>query len=141
MSLVRTYDPAQVVCTFLGVPLSGFADGTFIKVAFDEDSYSKQVGADGEAARARNQNLGGSIALTLQQSSASNDILSANWAADRAGLGAGPFMVKDLNGTTLAVAPVAWIKKLPDAEFGKELGSREWTFDTGRLVEVVGGNL
>jgi len=136
-----SYDPSQVVVTFAGAALHGFADGAFIKAERHEDAFMLQVGADGEAARARNRNRSGSATLTLQQTSVSNDALSGLAALDEAGgAGTGPLLVKDLNGSTLLLAPVAWIKKLAAVEYGKELGHREWTFETGEFVIFVGGN-
>lgn len=136
-----SFDPSQVIVAFAGSVLHGFADGPFIKASRHEDAFMLQVGADGEAARVRNKNKSGTCALTLQQTSVSNDVLSALAAADEAGgVGTGALLIKDLNGSTLLSAPVAWIKKVADVEFGKELGTREWTFETGEFVMFVGGN-
>ena len=44
---VRTYDPKQVIITVGGVPMSGFADGTFLTVDRDDDQWAKVTGADG----------------------------------------------------------------------------------------------
>ena len=55
MSQATTYDPSSVVASFAGVPLGGFADGTFIGVERNNDSFTLMVGAGGEAARARSR--------------------------------------------------------------------------------------
>lgn len=136
-----SYDPGQVIVTFLGTPLHGFADGTFVKVTRNEEAFKLQVGADGEAARVRNRNRSGQVAITLQQTSVSNDVLSAAAALDElAAGGTGALLIKDLNGTTLVSALVAWVRKIPEAELGNELGQREWVLETGVLAAFVGGN-
>lgn len=139
---VKTYDPKKVVVSFGGAPLTGFAPGTFVEITYDEDAWTKMVGADGEGARARNANRGGKVKVTLMQTSVSNDVLSGYFVADRdLGTGALPLFVKDLLGRSLAVAVTAWIMKAADVKFGKELDTREWTFDTDNLEVFVGGNL
>ena len=141
--MIKTYDPSQVVCTFLGSPITGYADGTFVKVDRAEDGFALKVGAAGEAARSRNKNKSGTISFTLMQTSPMNDILSAAADADELlGTGVGAAMVKDINGTTLVLAATAWIKKRPSVEFGKEVGDREWVLESDNLAQfTVGGSL
>lgn len=137
----KQYDAAKVVISFRGVLLSGYADGDFCKVAFDEDAWTKTVGASGEVVRAKNNNRTGSIEVTLLQSSSSNDYLSAQYNIDElTGVGSGVLQVMDLYGTTLMVAE-AWIKQVPEVTFGKEASQRAWMFDTAQIqFPIVGGN-
>jgi len=136
-----SYDPGQVIVTFLGTPLHGFADGTYVKIVRNEEAFKLQVGADGEPARVRNRNRSGQVSIILQQSSIRNDVLSAAAALDElAAGGVGALLIKDLNGTTLVNALAAWVRKLPETELGKELGQREWVLETGQLTMFVGGN-
>ncbi len=131
-----------MVVTFDGLLLSGFAPGSRISVKFP-DAFTKQVGSDGEVARSRSNDNTAQVTLTLMQSSFSNDALSAVHNADKAvpfGAGVGPLLIKDLNGTSLFTAPQAWITKAADSEYAQEVGSREWTIDTGDMYAMVGGN-
>ncbi len=138
----KLYDPEKVVITWGTALISGFAEGTFLEATRDEDAFFKKIGADGEVSRTRNKNKGGSVTITLLQTSASNDILSAAQVADElTGLGVFPLMIKDLLGTTLLVAPNAWVKKRADAEFAKEQTDREWILDCDQLTGIVGGEL
>jgi hypothetical protein len=137
-----TYDPDEVIVTFAGNILSGFADGTFIEAERNEDGYTLKVGADGEGVRSRNQNRSGLFTLTLQQSSASNDVLSAIAAADDlGGPGVFPFQIQDNLGRTLVLGANTWIKKRPKVEYGKEASDRQWVFETVHLDPNVGGSL
>lgn len=141
--MVKTYDPKKMIITFLGTPISGYADGTFLTITPSSERYTKSVGADGETARGKSNDNTHEVTITLLQSSLSNDVLSNALAADKIGnLGKGPLQVVDLNGTTLFYWDVAWIRQPPDAEYSKEVGERAWIFDTGPIVqENIGGNL
>lgn len=139
--MTKTYDPSQVLLTFNGYNISGFADGTFVNVARDEDMWSLQMGTDGEGTRSKSNNRSGTVSFTLMQSSDSNDILSGFAAADElSNSGMGPLLVKDNSGRSLYAAENAWIQKLPDSEFGREATSREWVLRTDHLQSFVGGN-
>jgi hypothetical protein len=136
-----TYDPSQVTVTFLGANIHGFIDGSFVKAERDEDAFFKQVGADGEWARAKNKNKGGKVTFILQQTSVSNDTMATAAKLDELGNGGhGALIIKDLNGTTLLNSKEAWVQKMAPLDLAKELGQREWVLDTGELDIFVGGN-
>lgn len=139
--LVKTYDPKMVVMTFGTIKIAGYAEGTFVKVSRSGDAFSKSKGAGGDIERV-NRNQGDyEVAITLQQTSATNAELSAALAADQVtNAGVLPLTIEDKLGQTLFEAPQAWIRKDPDWEDGDDLNSREWTFDTGIAVNLVGGN-
>lgn len=138
---VKTYDPAKVTITFAGIIVEGHADGTFITAARNNPSFSLKVGSSGEGARAKSNDRSGIVTLTLQQSSASNDLLSAQAALDEAsGDGIGSLLIKDLSGTTLCSAETAWIQKPADVEYAKEISDRQWVLETDILNIFAGGN-
>lgn len=139
-----TYDPSTVVVTFGELRLEGFSDGTAIKVERSEDRYSTKVGLDGEGARTRNNNRGGTVEVTLLQTSLSNAALSNKAQLDDDSptpLPPEPLTVKDLNGNSLHHASNAWIQKTPASEYAKEAGDRTWIFGTANLRNYDGGNL
>lgn len=141
MPAPKTYDPGLYVLTLFGGIVAGYADGTFIELARDTDGFTKTIGADGEVSRTRSRNKGGSLKLTLKQTSSSNDVLSAKQALDESGgVGYGAMLLKDLGGSTVASCEQAWIKKLPTVGLGKEEGTREWEIDLGELNLFAGGN-
>lgn len=139
--MTKTYDPKQVVVTFLGVPLQGFADGTFITITPSAERFTKAVGADGEVARGKSNDNTSEVTLTLIQTSESNTYLSSVQLADRTtNAGAGPLSIADLQGQSLFFTESAWIRQEPDVEYAKEVGERAWVFDTGQSASnVVGG--
>ena len=140
MSL-RTYDPKQVAVIIAGQIISGFADGTFVNVERDEDTWSLQVGADVEATRAKSNNKSGTLTVTLQQGSPSNAVLAALATADElTNTGIFSFLIKDNSGNSLHLAETAYIQKPAGSEYGREAGTREWVIRTDNLTTTPAGN-
>lgn len=136
-----TYNPAKVVIVVAGIPISGFADGTFVTCGRDNPSYSKGTGAGGEGWRAKTNDKSGTCTITLLQTSSVNAALSGLIAIDEAvDEGIGPFALKDLGGTTLYAAEDCWIEKPADSEFAREVTNREWIIHMTQLEVFVGGN-
>lgn len=140
MSL-STYVPEDILVIIGGAIIDGYADGTFVNVERDEDGFTKKTGANGRTTRTKNSNKSGVITITLQQTSPSNDVLSAFQAIDeQTANGIVPVLVKDKRGTSLYSSPAAWIRKTPPAPFAKESENREWVLDCADLVMFTGGN-
>ena len=138
---VKTYDPKNVSISLNGIPLNGFADGTFLTVEREEDAFNKTVGSDGIVSRAKSNNRSGMATLTLSQTSPSNDVLSSIALADELdNAGVGSFVVKDQLGTTKVFAGTAWVRKIASPSFGKEIENREWVIDLAQVDIFTGGN-
>lgn len=143
LEFVNTYDPKKVIITLGGVPITGFADGTFIQVDPNSATWEKKVGADGEVIRAMQNDNTHTVQITLQQSSASNDYLSSVMAADKlTGKGMLPLSITDTNGSTVAFWPQAWVQTDPSYGYAKEATDRQWTIHTGQIGGLnYGGNV
>ncbi len=138
---VRTYAADEVRIIVGGLPISGLADGTFVTIDRDEQAFNKVTGADGSTSRAKTANRSGSITLTLQQTSPSNDYLTGLMVADEQGSnGVVPMLVKDESGNTVAATGAAWVQQAPSQEYSKEVSEREWVMDCARIDMFVGGN-
>jgi hypothetical protein len=134
--LQRTYDPQQVIITVGGVIVSGFGDGDFITVSYDEERYNSKAGADGEVARAKNANRMGTFEMTLSATSAANAELSALFNLEMLG---GfdvvlPVAVADLSGTSGAFASKCWIKQAPEFTRGKDVADAVWQIAASDLT-------
>jgi hypothetical protein len=145
MSLgMNTYDPGQVTLV-LGAPpspISGFMPDTFIEAARDIAAFTKHVGADGEVTRVRSRNKAGSITVTLQQGSASNDYFTALALLDETPAGV-PLncTLTDKSGRTLITSPFGWVEKIADVSLhGTAEQGRKWKIDLGPTAIFVGGN-
>lgn len=137
---MKTYDPAECLLSFDGVPISGYADDTFLELEANDDSFTLQKGADGEGTRSRSRNRSMRLTVTLMQGSASNDYLSGRLAADLlSGAGAGALQFKELNGTTVVNAAEAWVMRTPTISRAKESGTVQWVFEMDAASAFVGG--
>lgn len=144
MAFQGTYDPKKVLVTFGPVLFSGFADGTFINAARNNQGVNLGVGSTGDAARAISNDKSGIVTLTLLQSSKVNGLLSGIERSDQEnGDGVLPLLLKDLNGFDLVKAGTAWIQKLADYNRGREIGDGNvaWVFETDDLDIFQGGLL
>lgn len=140
---LRTYDAGEVQIIVAGVTVEGFADGDFITIEDDEDAFSLQIGTDGEGARSKTNNRGGTMTISTLQTSAANTLLSALHNLDRnspGGAGIGPFLCKDGSGNAIYAAEKSWIQKRPSATFGREAQAREWLVRTNNLKSNDAGN-
>ena len=138
-----TYDPSQVALVAVVVPVSGFAEGTFITAERNEDSFNLSVGSDGESCRTRSNNKSGRITFVLQQSAAVNVLLSAVINADEitpSGDSIAPSTVTDTTGTTIIFAENSWFVRPANVEYSNETSTREWIIETDNLVMNIGGN-
>ena len=137
---VATYDPGEVQCIIGGTPISGYADGTFVNLAWASDLFTKTVGADGEVSRAKSNDRTGTLTLTLLQTSASNDVLSGYAEADRlSNSGVVPVLIKDASGRTLLLA-TGWVGRYPDVNFAKDDQQRAWQIHLAQVNAFIGGN-
>lgn len=137
---VKTYSPKKVSVSVAGRDITGFAEGTFVSVSANAESFTPVVGVN-STSRVAMSDQSGTIVLTLEQTSDSNLVLTALHAADRASLnGKFPVLIKDNNGNSFHVSGTSWITKVADAEYGTDLATREWTIHCAQLVSVVGGN-
>lgn len=142
-TLTGSYDPSQVIVSVGGVTLSGFSDGDAIIARRNEDAYSMRAGNDGGVGRARNPNMSGEFEFRLLQTSAVNAALSALVATDdltNQGLPTFPIAIFDGSGASLVAASSCWIKTVPEATFGKEVGERTWVFSAADMRMFHGGN-
>ena len=139
---LANYDPAAVVASFGDIDIQGYADGTFLEVEHEEDSFTKKVGSTGAATRVMNRNRSGKITITLMHAAPTNDLLMAKYREDRAtGLAYKAFQVKDLHGNMRCKAAECWIMKAPKIERAKDAVHTVWVFECANLDIDAGGNL
>lgn len=140
MAELRQYDPKRVTITIGSSILSGFADGSFVTVAFNEDAWTLQMGTDGEGTRSKSNNYSGRVTVMLMQSSPSNAYLSKLAIDDRLrNEGAAPLLIKDANGETLFSSEAVWVIKMPDSDYSREASAREWLMETHELKAEFSG--
>jgi hypothetical protein len=130
-----TYDPKKVLITFGGVPLSGYADGTFVQIDPNSETWTKKVGADGEVARGLSNDNTHTIQITLMQTSLSNIYLRTVMNSDKlTGLGMLPLTITDSNMLEIHSWAQAWVSTDPSTGRAKETTDVQWTFHTGQKI-------
>jgi len=138
---MRQYDPAGYPLIIAGNIITEFFDDTFITVEKLEDDFTPHVGAGGDVALARSHNEMVQIDFVLQQTSPSNDVLSALLATHKAtGIPPGAAMLRDVTGTTVVSGSSCWLTKPPNIELGTEVSSRTWRLMMPKGRMNVGGS-
>jgi hypothetical protein len=131
--IVMSYDPKKVIVTLGGVPISGYADGTFVQIDPNGETWVKKVGADGEVSRSLSNDNTHTIQLTLGQMSLSNVYLRTVMNADKlTGLGMLPLSIIDLSTAETHFWPQAWVSTTPSLGRAKEETDVQWTIHTGQ---------
>lgn len=144
---LRLYDPDQVLITVAGIPMTGFADGEFCRIEYDNDAFADVVGTDGEVTRMKSNDGRATVTIKLMQSSPVNALLSVLHTSDRnapGGVGVGAFSLQDLanpTGGTLLVGEKCWIAKPPDSSWDRTATEREWKIRVAKLDGLDGGSV
>jgi len=119
-------DTELIVNKMLG---SGFGDGTFIKVSFDEPArWKKHVGAKGEVSRTKNCNTSGTITVSLKWNSPFRVYL------DKLKYSPGVFEISVKNNNYFAHSSEAWIDNDPDVALADEEQVLEYIFGCADLT-------
>ena len=140
---VLNYDASFVSMFFGVIEMSGFAADAAISLEHDEDDWEFHAGVDGAGTRSKMSIKSATVTVSLEQTSAVNDLLSAHRTLDLntpGGVGGQELIIKDNSGRTLLFAETAWIQKPPTAELNRASTVREWIFRTDNVVALHGGN-
>lgn len=138
---IANYMPDEVNCLAFGIPINGFADGTFITISKDKVPYSTTETADGSISRLYTNSQTYTISLTLHRGSTSNDVLTKLWLLDEATQRAKfPLFIKDLSGTDLFFSTNTWIEGIPNMVQSTTFDSRTWILRSSQAVINIGSN-
>jgi len=138
---LANYSPEDVNCLAFGIPLNGFADGTFISISKDKVAYGSTETADGQVARLYTNSQTYTISLTFHRGSTSNDILTKLWQLDELSqVGKFPLFIKDLSGTDLFFSTNTWIEGVPNMVQSTNFDTRTWVLKSSQAVINIGSN-
>ena len=138
---LANYSPESVNCLAFGIPLNGFADGTFINISKDKVSYGSTETTDGQVARIYTNSQTYTISLTFHRGSTSNDILTKLWQLDELSqVGKFPLFIKDLSGTDLFFSTSTWIEGVPNMVQSTNFDTRTWILKSSQAVINIGSN-
>lgn len=140
---VGNYSLNNVVCNFLGAPISGYGQGGAIKIEKEDPTYKHIKGTAGDVARYKVGNTVYKITFTLLQTAKSNAILTAIQQLDEAsdnGVGIGTLFIADLGGSSILSAGSAWIEGPPPRDYTNEPKDNEWVLIAVVDTNIIGGN-
>lgn len=141
---MKTHDLAAYVMIFMGLNIqSGFDEDDVCEIEPESETWGHKVGADGEVTRFRNNNRVNKITLHLMKSSIANTLLSTLAIKDEntiGGIGVGPALVQDLQGTSLFEASNCFISKRPTRSIGREVKPVQWELTAVLDVAFDGNN-
>ena len=137
--VLRAFDPKAVTVKVGGLQLVGFSEEK-VTVERANNSWELTVGCDGESTRVKSNDLSGTITITLQQTSPSNDYLTSIFYADEEYDTVTDIEVRDTSGRSQIIAAKAWCEKMPDATYGKNHSDRQWVFRTNNIQYSLAGN-
>lgn len=137
MAMYQQYSPKDVVCSWNGIAIEGFAPDSFLRLQRTSPLVTPVVGAGGRVALTRNADKTGTIEIELMQTSLSNQMLSAIQAKqDNMELEediSSNFVIYDPSGSVLATGINAWLQELPQIELGRDQNSKTWIFGCEKL--------
>lgn len=123
--------------------VTGFAEDSFISVEQVSPRWELYTGGDNTNTRIHKNNTAATIQLNLQQTSASNDILTLlhnNDVASRDSSGLFNVLIKDNSGRSFFHAEQAYISVVPSATFGTTMQMRDWQIHAVVVETYLGGN-
>lgn len=141
--MAKIFDPAQFPIVFGGVQMQGFSEDTMCEFEFDGESMGDVVGVDGEVSRSKNMDRRAKLTVSLMQTSDTNDLLSAMYAAQRLGQNGADIAalrVEDLNGRLVISGPESWIMDTPKPSYGKTAKEYKWVLRIANCEAFFGGS-
>mgnify|MGYP001589919823 CR=1 FL=1 len=142
MGILTNYSPDFVDVIFNGITITGFADGTFIEVEREVDTFTKKVGSLGDVARTKSLNKSGKITITVMDTHPVNDALAtviSNDEQDAQSFGA--FSMKDRSSNTEVRATEAWCMRVPKVTRAQATANVVYVFEAASIFIHHGGSV
>jgi hypothetical protein len=123
--------------------VTGFSEDSIVNIERNAETFTMYTGADNTSTRIYNANKSATVTLSLQQTSASNDILSqlyANDSASRNSSGLFALQITDASGRSRYFSDDAYVGVVPNSAFGNTMQTRDWVLHAHNLDTYIGGN-
>jgi len=123
--------------------VGGYSEDAMISVEPSAEALTLYTSADNKSTLLFNSNNSATVMITLNQTSASNDIFSALYEEMRQSKNASKLfsvMIKDLNGRSMYECAQAFIGKRPNASYANSMQNRDWTLLCPDMRQNSGGN-
>lgn len=122
---------------------SGFSEDSIVQIERNAETFTMYTGADNYSTRIFNANNSAKITLSVQQSSATNDVLTRIYQNDvntRDTSGLFSITVKDNSGRSTFFSDDAYIGVVPNSNFSNSMQTRDWVIHAPNLQSLIGGN-
>lgn len=123
--------------------VSGYSEDSIVNIERVAETFTMYTGADNTSTRIYNANKSATVTLSLQQTSASNDILSllySNDSASRNSSGLFSLQISDASGRSRYFSDDAYVGVVPNSAFGNSMQTRDWVLHAHNLDTYIGGN-
>lgn len=143
-----TYAPSEVVVIISHEAIGnhivgGFSANEMVTVNRANPTWSHESSPDGFHTRVHNLDKSGTAAITLVQTSSSNDALYALAAYDEARKndeGLFSITIADKSGRSVITSNSAYVSVPQEKSYGREVGNRAWNVVMIDCEEYIGGN-
>jgi hypothetical protein len=142
LDTLKSFDPKKALLTIGGVPIDGYADGTYVNFSWPNNLWETKEGGTGEVDRIKiPTGFRADLEITLMQSADINSLLWALMEADFNFNDPFPILFKDLLGPTTLECSKCYNTKPPAYTLEKGTPSnRVWTFTLPKVIGLMGGN-
>lgn len=123
--------------------VNGYSEDSIVNIERSAETFTMYTGADNTSTRIYNANKSATVTLSLQQTSASNDILSLLYANDsnsRNSSGLFSLQISDSSGRSRYFSDDAYVGVVPNSQFGNSMQVRDWVLHAHNLDTYIGGN-
>lgn len=123
--------------------ITGYSEDAMVGIARNSPTFEMFVSADNQSTRVYKSNTSATVTLTLNQTSASNDILSQLYINDknsRDSSGLFSVQILDMSGRSRFSSSQSFIAVVPDSSFSNSVQTREWQIFCDSLDTFIGGN-
>lgn len=146
---LATFAPNNVFITIIqestGInhTVSGFSEDSIVNIERVAETYTMYTGADNTSTRVYNASKSATLTLSLQQTSASNDVFSLLYQNDSAfpsSDGLFTISITDASGRSRYFSDDAYIGVVPNSAFANSMQTRDWVIHAHNLETTIGGN-
>ena len=141
MSKISLIDPSQLKLNIMGVTVEGFTKGTFVTVNKNDPTFTQKRSLKGKTQVRKNSNSFYSFNFTLDSGVSSNAWIHMLYQMQESyGIAFPvPVLFRDAMGTSTFFCKAAYLQE-PQATFGNESTTREWTLICNDVTHVIGSN-
>lgn len=141
MSKISLIDPSQLKLNIMGVNVEGFTKGTFVTVSKNDPTFTQKRSLKGKTQVRKNSNSFYSFNFTLDSGVSSNAWIHMIYQMqENYGIAFPvPVLFKDALGTSTFFCKAAYLQE-PQATFGSDSTTREWTLICNDVTHVIGSN-